>query len=143
MTGKDNTLDRGGLRRCGLLFSVILALAAWSFLWQDRAGGFVFTVGAFLLLALTLFKPQLLKGPYTVWTKIEAFSGQAVINGGVIIFFIVVLLPIGLLVRLLKRDLLATKMPEDGWSYWDRGPDSYWIPHGKARAGVERYEKQY
>ncbi len=143
MTGKKNTLDNGGLRRCGLLLSVILALAAWSFLWKDRSGGFIFTMSAVLLLTLTLFKPQLLRGPYMVWTKIEAFLGQAVIKGVLTLFFIVVLLPIGLLARLLKRDFLTTKMPKDGWSYWDRGPDSYWIPPGKDRAGVERYEKQY
>ncbi len=143
MTGKNNTLDRGGLRRCGLLFSVVLALAAWSFLWQERTGGFIFTMSAFLLLALTLFKPQLLRGPYMLWAKIEAFSGQTLINGVLTIFFIAVLLPTGLLARLLKRDFLATKMPRDGWSYWDRGPDSYWISKKKARAGVERYEKQY
>ncbi len=143
MTAKKNTLDSGGLRRCGLLLSVILALVAWSFLWKDRSGGFIFTMSAVLLLTLTLFKPRLLRGPYMVWAKIEDSGRQAVIKGVLTLFFSVVLLPIGLLARLLKRDFLATKMPKDGWSYWDRGPDSYWIPLKKARTGVERYEKQY
>jgi len=140
---KNGTLDKGGLRRCGLLFSVVMALASWTFLWQDRSGGFIFAMGAFLLLTLTLFKPQLLKGPYLLWARIEGVLGQSVIKIGLTLFFVAVLLPVGLLVKLLKRDLLAVKMPRDGWSYWDRGPDSYWTPKKKACAGVERYEKQY
>ncbi len=143
MTAKNNTLDSGGLRRCGVLFSVVLALAAWSFLWKDRFGGLIFTMSAFFLLTLTLFKPQLLRMPYSLWTRIEGILGQSVFKVGLTLFFIVVLLPIGLLAKLLKLDLLALRMPKDGWSYWDRGPDSYWIPKKKAGAGAERYEKQY
>ncbi len=143
MTGNKNTLDSGGLRRCGIQFSVVLALAAWSFLWKDRSGGFIFTMSAFLLLSLTLFKPQLIKGPYLLWTKVEGVLVQSVVKAGLTLFFIVFLLPLGLLAKLLKRDLLGVRMPKESSSYWDRGPESYWIPKKKARAGLERYEKQY
>lgn len=132
-----------GLRRCGLFLSVIFALAAWSFLWKEQAGGLFFTLAAFFLLILTLFKPSLFKRPCRLLSGKTGVRSHIMIQLVLPLVFFLIFVPVGLCFRILKRDPLALKMPKDGWSYWDRGPDSYWIPRKKHRICKERYERQY
>ena len=141
---KSETRDIGGLRRCGILFSVAMALVAWFFLWQNHFGGFFFSFLAFFLLSITLFRPLLFKGPYRMWMKMSALPISVLRKLFLTLFFFCVLTPIGLIARLLQVDFLNTKMPKSKVSsYWDKGPDSYWVPRKKKDTCTAVYEKQH
>ena len=135
---KNDMHDVGGLRRCGVLFSVAMALAAWFLLWQNRFGGFFFSFSAFFLLSITLFKPLLFRGPYRGWIKISALPMSVLRTFFLTLFFFCVLTPIAMIARLFKIDFLNTTMPKNNVSsYWDKGPASYWVPGKKKNSGVE------
>ena len=143
MKWKVNSNDIGGLRRTGILVSIVIALFAWFFLWQDRSGSFFFSFLAFFLLLFVLFKPGLFSGPYSLWGRVADIPGRILMDFFLTLFFFCVVTPIGMVAGLLRIDFLGLKMPKNGSSYWEKGPDSYWIPKKKKRFALERYEKQY
>jgi len=139
---KNEKHTLGELRRIGMAGSVLLALLSWVFLWQERTGGLLLTLCAFVTLVLTLFQPRLLQGVYSsIYDMAEVFLGWL---AQALLFFLFYLFitPLAILARSLHVDVLALKMPEDGGSYWERGPESYWLKRKATRFGVERQKKQ-
>ncbi len=100
-----------------------LALAIVSALLQRRkiiSREMLFGVIGLLALALLgcALRPKWFRGFYRAGMTISFHVGQAI--GGVLltIFFLVVLTPIGLGLRLLGKDLLRLKRPPGAQTYW-------------------------
>jgi len=138
---KNEKHTLGELRRIGMACSVLLALLSWVFLWQERTGGLLLTLSAFVALVLTLFQPRLLQGVYGfIYEVAEVFLGwlaQALL----FLLFYLLITPLAIVARSLHIDVLALKMPEDGGSYWERGPESYWLKRKSGCSAVERQPK--
>lgn len=111
--------DRGTPRQFGLLMAaVLLLLGAWA-LWRGHAVGWLFLAAAPLLGGTALAAPERLQPLERGWMRFAERLGRV---GNVVIlslFFVLVLTPFGLALRLLGRDRLRLR---------DRSEPSYWKP---------------
>ncbi|HBG61354.1 MAG: hypothetical protein A2306_11840 [Omnitrophica WOR_2 bacterium RIFOXYB2_FULL_38_16] len=79
---------------------------------------FLLTLSAIILI-LTIHKPDSLEPLLAVWMKGAHFIGSVITNAILIIFFYCVLSPVGLIFRLIKKDLLDRRIDHKADSYWN------------------------
>jgi len=82
--------------------------------------------GLLLLLFVALLQPRLVRPIYWVGMTVAFYVGQVVGKVLLTIFFLLVLTPLGVILRLLGKDLLKLKQTPDAPSYWQpvkRKPD--------------------
>lgn len=113
----------GSSRSFGLVFAVVLGLIGLYpllsgspvRLWAIAAGG------VFLLLAMIV--PKLLQPLNLLWFKFGLLLGAIVSPVVMFIIYVTTILPIGLTLRLLGKDLLRLKVNEADASFWiERAP---------------------
>jgi len=78
----------------------------------------VFWLCAFLILLATLKDVVLLKPIYEKWMKIAHLIGTVISGAILCVVFYCVFTPVGILLRILQRDLLHRKIEKDKSSYW-------------------------
>ena len=118
-------------RNFGLVFfAVFLLIAIWP-LKDEESIRIWAIIASSIFLALGIFNSKLLTPLNLVWTKFGEYIGRilAPIVMGIIYFF--VLTPIGLLMRLIGKDLLKIKFSKD---------NSYWI---KREKNITSMKKQF
>ena len=132
-------VSRRALRGFGLVvggvFVALAALSAW------RAGGALSAfawgfavVGAILVLAGAAV-PSALQPVYRVWMTGAVAMGFVMTRVVLTLAFGLVFVPVGLLFRLIRRDVLAQRPDPSAASYWIRRTDG---PSGR-----ERLERMY
>ena len=102
-----------------LKFTAVMALMAsiLSFLLYRPA--FRFVLGAALAaLIVCALRPHWFRGFYRGGTTISFYIGQVIGRILLTIFFLVVVTPLGLLLRMFGKDLLQLKRPAAAASYW-------------------------
>jgi hypothetical protein len=105
------------LRNLGLVFLAALSIIGGLLLWKGRGSG-PYWIGAGLLFGLWgLVWPAGLKPVYKVWMSLAVVLGFFVSRLLLAIIFYLVVTPIGLIMRLLGKDLLDIKL-KDRDSYW-------------------------
>lgn len=125
---------RKDLRNLGLVFLVALGLIGGFLLWRGRPAWPYFMGAAGLFGLWGLLWPSGLKPLYKVWMSLALVMGFVVSRILLTLLFYGVVTPIGLLMRLLGKDLLDSKMG-------DR--DSYWHLRERESYNPERSEKMY
>lgn len=136
---------------CVLFLSVKSAnLPAFSNLWILGVQGFVifkslsegFHLGHCILLVLsaiilctTIFKIELLQPIYKVWMKGAHLIGTVITGALLVVLFYGVFGIAGIVLRLMRKDLLAQKL--------DKTAQSYWIEKEQKVFKKESYTKQY
>ncbi len=123
-------------RRFGVVLPVVLtALAALSLWWGHPRRAVVLAIGAGVASLLPFVAPPLWLGFFRLWMKLaEAlgwFSTRVILSS----FFYLVLTPVGLVMRLMRRDPLDLA--------WKDGRQSYWKDKEPIPESLERYDKQY
>jgi type III secretory pathway component EscU len=73
---------------------------------------------AIILFFLSIFLPTLLVLPNKLWFKIGMFLGSIVSPLIMAIIFFLIVTPTGIIMRLLKKDLLLKKIDKSKKSYW-------------------------
>jgi hypothetical protein len=122
------------LRKFGLLVGAVFAILGLLFWIRGKAHYPWFLVpGVVLVLFGTTFS-RALKPVYIVWMSLAIVLGFVVSNVLLIIFFFVVITPMGLAARLFGKDFLRLKL--------DRSASSYWIPRTATRGKLD-YERQF
>ena len=108
------------LRRFGLTVSVpFLAIGGW-LAWHERISGLVF-IGLAAALGLTaLVHPRALGPVERVWMALARAMGVVSTFVILTLTFALVITPMALLLRLLRRDPLALRIERDRVSYWER-----------------------
>lgn len=113
-------LEAGTERSFGIVFAVVFALIG---LYPLLVGGGVriwALLVAALFLSLSLFFPTVLAVPNRLWFKFGMLLGAVVAPLVMALVFFLAVLPTGLIMRLLGKDLLRQRI--------DRSASSYWIP---------------
>ena len=115
----------------GILFFLIFSLIA---IWPIFNGNELKVWSAilsFLFLFLTFFSPRLLGPLNFIWIKFGMFLGKFIspIILGLIFFFFIT--PIGILMRVFKKDLIGLKFSKN---------KSYWI---KRKENIKTMDKQF
>ena len=119
----------------GAVFAAIAGVSAWRNGWEVKPLAQILGGLGLTLIVLGALVPVLLRPVYRVWMALAFAMGFVMTRVILTIAFIVVILPIGLVLRALGKDPLA-KHP-------DPGLGSYWIvretPAPSDRQRLERY----
>ena len=127
--------DRKALRSFGLVMAGAFAVIALVLFWKQRAAAPWMTGGAVLFGGLGLMLPVVLKPIYIVWMTLAHYMSFVMTYVILTLFFYLILTPVGLVMRLFGKDLLATRFPGK--------PETYWIPAQVYPDDIDRYSKPY
>ena len=114
------------------LAAFMAVLAAISIIKQGNAWPILIAVAGYGLVAGYLVQPAIrpvFRGAMWLGLKINWFMTRLILT----VFFAVILTPIGLFMRLFRKDMLGRKA--------DRNAPSYWTPHKRGEYQSEQTEK--
>ena len=99
-----------------LFFSLFLILSLWPVL-NDSSINFLFLSISAVFLILTIFKAKILDFLNNYWIKLGELLGRVVAPIIMFLVFFVIVTPLSLLTKLLKKDLLNMRF-NDSKTYW-------------------------
>ncbi len=105
-------------RSFGIVFSVVFLIIA---LWPLLSGGaprWVFVALAIGLLLITFIRPAWLSGPNHYWYKFGLLLGAVIAPLVMALVFLITVVPIGLIAKLLGKDMLDQKIDKSASTYW-------------------------
>ena len=99
----------------------LLFITAFQYVFKDKQDVIIFCI-ALILLLLALIKPVWLTPLRIVWDKIGHILG--IINTYVLLtlFYVLILTPLSLVMRLFGKDILKLKHPTVQSTYWETPP---------------------
>ncbi len=112
----------------------VLGLGHWRRHGLDVTAGALLAAAAAVLLIAVLSKP-LLKVLLTYWMKAVRLIGGTITAALLTVLFFTVFVVAGIILRLLRKDLLGLRMSPQARSYW--------IIRPKNKQGVARYTEQF
>ena len=127
--------DKKVLRSFGFVMAGAFAVIAILLFWKQRAAAPWMAGGVALFGGLGLIAPVILKPIYIVWMTFAHYLSFVMTYVILTVFFYIVLTPVGLLMRVFGKDLLAKKFPG--------GKETYWVPSESYPDDIERYSKPY
>ena len=113
-----------------LFFGVFLALAVWVYV-KNQNLNFWLIGTSLVFLVLTLIKSKLLDVLNDLWIKFGELLGKIVAPIVMSIVFFLIVTPIGLILKIVKKDLLKLKFNND---------KSYWVEKDNT---IESMDKQF
>ena len=114
---KNNKIKIGSNRSFGFIFSIVfLIIAIWALLSANEIRYWSLLI-SLIFLVLGLLNSKILTPLNKIWFKFGILLGKIIspLVMGIIFFFVVT--PTGLLMKILKKDLLNLKFNSDK-SYW-------------------------
>ena len=104
-----------------LLSAVFLGLALWNY--REKSALYLLSISV-LFFIISALRPLWLKALYKLWMALAILLG-AVVSGVILtLFFYLVITPLGLSLRLFRKDLLDEKFGRAGISYWKKHIDA-------------------
>ena len=113
-----------------LFFGIFLALAVWVYVKNQNLNYWLISTSVVFLI-LTLIKSKLLDVLNDLWIKFGELLGKIIAPIVMSIVFFLIVTPIGLVLKIVKKDLLKLKFNND---------KSYWIEKSKT---IESMDKQF
>ncbi|MEK9918792.1 MAG: SxtJ family membrane protein [Pelagibacteraceae bacterium] len=113
-----------------LFFGIFLALAVWVYVKNQNLNYWLIGTST-VFLVLTLIKSKLLDVLNDLWIKFGELLGKIIAPIIMSIVFFLIVTPIGLVLKIVKKDLLKLKFNND---------KSYWIEKSKT---IESMDKQF
>ena len=113
-----------------LFFGIFLALAVWVYVKNQNLNYWLIGTST-IFLVLTLIKSKLLDVLNDLWIKFGELLGKIIAPIVMSIVFFLIVTPIGLVLKIVKKDLLKLKFNND---------KSYWIEKSKT---IESMDKQF
>ena len=127
--------DKKELRKFAITIFAALGIIGAIIFWQKGDTGFIFLAVGLLFLFLGLIRPKLLGPIYKVWMAFALLLGF-IMNHLILAFmFYVIISPIGIIKRMIKKDPLQTRL--------DPNTKSYWIQRTNENFSKEKYEKMF
>lgn len=131
----NTDVKMGSERSFGIVFAVVFTIIA---LWPLKNGGDIrmwaaIIAGVFLVTAVIL--PKLLQPLNTVWFKFGMLLHKIVSPIVMGILYFLTVTPIGLLLKLFRKDILNQKL--------DREADTYWITISPEKAAQSSMRNQF
>ena len=109
---------RGTERSFGLVFAAVFTIVGVYLYWSKGTITWwpIATAALFALAALAI--PRILYWPNFLWFKFGLLLGRIIAPIVMAIVYLLVMVPIGLLMRLFGKDLLRLKLDPNSASYW-------------------------
>ena len=130
-----STADKRELRKFGITIGVFLLVVSAFFFWREKSfAQYITYAGAgFLIVGLTVSK--LLKPIFIVWMSFAVIMGFIMTRVILTLFYGIVFVPAGLIMRLIGKDPLKEKI--------DQNAESYWIIREQGNFTKKSVENQY
>ena len=113
-----------------LFFGIFLALAVWVYVKNQNLNYWLIGTST-IFLVLTLIKSKILDVLNDLWIKFGELLGKIIAPIIMSIVFFLIVTPIGLVLKIVKKDLLKLKFNND---------KSYWVEKSKT---IESMDKQF
>ena len=113
-----------------LFFGIFFALAAWTYIKNQNLNYWLIGISA-VFFVLTVIKSKLLDVLNDLWIKFGEVLGKIIAPIVMLILFFLVVTPIGIILKIAKKDLLQLKFNNN---------KSYWIEKSKT---IESMDKQF
>ncbi len=108
----------GSERNFGFVFAAVFAIVGVYIYWKwDTVAWWPFITSAVFALTAVAF-PRLLRWPNILWFKFGLLLGRVIAPLVMAIVYLLVMAPLGLLMRLLGKDLLRLRLDSETDSYW-------------------------
>ena len=102
----------------GIVFSIVFLIISLYPLTTSE-GLYIWALAVSIaLLLLALLTPNVLMLPNKVWFKFGIFLGSIIAPIVILIVYSITVIPTGLIMRLLGKDLLTQKLDKNAKSYW-------------------------
>ncbi len=111
---------RRDLRKFGLVVGGVFAVLGGWFLFRHKTYWPYFLVPGGLLVFFGLVAPRALKSVYLAWMALAFTMGLVVSSLVLSLCFFLVITPLALLARLMRKDFLSLKINPTAQSYWLR-----------------------
>ena len=115
---RKQKIPQGSDRNFGLVFGIVLLVFA---LWPLSSGGSIkipLLFGSLILFLVALAIPSILRPGNILWFKIGLLLGAIVTPLIMLMVYFIVVVPTGLIMRILGRDLLDYQIQPKSSSYW-------------------------
>ncbi|MFQ5823655.1 MAG: SxtJ family membrane protein [bacterium] len=126
---------RKDLRKFGISLGIVFTLILSYFFYTQKLKVVWPFIIPTLLLILGIAAPLLLKSSYKVWMTVAIILQWFVTHIILTILFYFIITPVGLLMRLFRKELLSKKFNIIRESYWIKREDNIYRP--------ENYERQF
>jgi hypothetical protein len=111
-------IKQGSEKSFGIVFSIVfLIVALYPLINSNEFHTWALVVSVVFLL-LTFTVPQVLSLPNKLWFMFGTLLGSIVAPIVMALVYFITVLPIGLIMRLLGKDLLKQKLDKNAKSYW-------------------------
>jgi hypothetical protein len=133
---KKENIDKKDLRQFGMVLALILALFAFIHFRKEHfdLSMWLSVFSGISLLSAALI-PAALMPVFKIFTKIAHALGWVNTRLILALVYYIIVTPIGLVFRILRKDLLGLKM--------DKNKSSYWLEHHSGGVTTESLEKQF
>lgn len=127
--------DKKSLKKFGMIMGAAFLVAAAFILFKHKNNIFPVLIISGIFFTLASIAPVFLGPVYIIWMKFAFILNW--INTRLILFviFYLVFTPIGLIIRLLRKDLLDKKI--------DKNKESYWHNYAAGEGGRLSYGRQF
>ena len=127
--------ERGTNRGFGAIFVIVFALIAAYGAWQRSASWPWWAGAAGVTGIVTLLVPGVLEPLNRLWMRLALVLSKVLTPVVMAVLFFGTVLPTGLIMRLLRKDLLRLK--------WNRDARSYWIERQPPGPAPESMKNQF
>ncbi|WPE17777.1 SxtJ family membrane protein [Candidatus Thioglobus autotrophicus] len=110
--------EQGSEKSFGIVFSVVFLIVALYPLINSRDFHLWALIVSGIFLLLALLAPRALSSPNKLWFKFGLLLGSIIAPIVMALVYFVTVLPIGLIMHLLGKDLLKQKLDKNAKSYW-------------------------
>jgi hypothetical protein len=116
---KKNLKSKKELRKFGIVMMIPLGIIGGILFWKGKSAALYFFILAGFFLVSGLFLPKILSPIERIWMKIAEILSAVMTRVILILTFYFVITPIGLILRLMGKDLLQMKFEPERKSYWE------------------------
>jgi len=127
-------IARTTLRNFGLLFFAVFGVWTGLLVWKGSSQWPWPAAAAFGFLITGLFFPAVLRRPYELWMLLAIILGWFTTRIILVIAYVVIMSPMGWLLRRLGKDVLDEQIDKDAATYWKKH---------EPLSGKEQYKKQF
>jgi hypothetical protein len=108
------------LRNFGLLFCAVFGFWAGALFWKGSLNALWPAAVSVGFLLAGLFSPSALRRLFLLWMSLAAVMGWFMTRLILLTAFTILIAPLGLLLRLMGKDLLNEKHDRDAATYWKK-----------------------
>ena len=112
----------GSNRSFGIIFFIIFLLVSLYPLTNDESIRYWSLIISMIFLVLGLFNSNLLSPLNKIWFRFGILLGKLISPFIMGVIFFLVVTPIGLIMKIIKKDLLNLKFRKDKGTYWIEWP---------------------